>query len=135
MYSNILIPIALDHERDTGHAMDVARLLRSKGGTITALHVIEPIPGYATQYLPAGQLENRRSEAEARLIADLGGVKDVKPVVVEGHSGRSIVDYANQHECDCIVISSHRPGLQDYFLGSTASRVVRHAKCPVHVIR
>jgi universal stress protein F len=25
--------------------------------------------------------------------------------------------------------------LQDYFLGSTAGRVVRHAQCSVHVIR
>jgi universal stress protein F len=33
------------------------------------------------------------------------------------------------------VIASHRPGIQDYFLGSTASRVVRHANCTVHVMR
>ncbi len=135
MYNNILVPIALEHERDTGGAMMVAHRLLAEGGKITALHVMEAVPGYATQYLPQGHLENRYSETEAALKAELGGVKDVKPVVVSGHSGRSIVEYAEDHDIDCIVIASHRPGLQDYLLGSTAARVVRHAACAVHVLR
>ena len=32
-------------------------------------------------------------------------------------------------------IASHQPGLQDYFLGSTAAKVVRHATCSVLVMR
>ncbi len=39
------------------------------------------------------------------------------------------------HAVDCIVIGSHKPGLSDYLLGSTAARVVRHAPCAVHVYR
>jgi len=35
----------------------------------------------------------------------------------------------------CIVIGSHKPGLRDYLLGSTAAKVVRHAACAVHVKR
>ena len=135
MYSNILVPIALEHDRDTAGAFEVARRLLADGGKITALHVLEAIPAYATTYLPEDQLKNRASEAKTMLVAELGGVKDVKPVVVTGHSGRSIVEYADQHYVDCIIIASHRPGLQDYLLGSTAARVVRHANCPVHVIR
>ncbi|WP_371932559.1 universal stress protein [Pararhizobium sp. IMCC21322] len=46
-----------------------------------------------------------------------------------------MVEYAESNGVDCIIIASHRPGLQDYFLGSTAARVVRHAHCAVHVIR
>jgi len=135
MYSNILVPIALEHERDTGAAMQVAHRLLSEGGTITALHVMEALPGYATQYLPPDHAETRHDEMLAALKAELGGVKDVKPAVVTGHAGVSIVDYAEDHGIDCIVVASHRPGLQDYLLGSTAARVVRHAGCAVHVIR
>lgn len=135
MYKNILVPIALEHDRDTSGAMDIARLLLTQGGNITALHVMEAIPAYAAHYLPDGQLESRRTDAEALLKSELGGVKDVKAVVETGHSGRSIVEYADAHDIDCIIIASHRPGLQDYLLGSTAGRVVRHANCPVHVIR
>ncbi|MDJ0824828.1 MAG: universal stress protein [Rhodobacter sp.] len=135
MYKNILVPIALEHERDTGSAMDIAHRLLAEGGRITALHVMEAIPGYASQYLPEGHLENRRKEMEAALKAELGGVKDVRPAVITGHAGRSIVDYAEDHDVDCIVVASHEPGLTDYLLGSTAARVVRHAGCSVHVVR
>ena len=60
---------------------------------------------------------------------------DVTPVVVDGHSARTILDYAEEHGVDCIVMASHRPDITDYFLGSTAARVVRHAACAVHVLR
>jgi len=59
----------------------------------------------------------------------------VEPVTLVGHAGRTIVDYATETGIDCIVIGSHKPGLNDYFLGSTSARVVRHAPCAVHVLR
>ena len=55
--------------------------------------------------------------------------------VIVGHSANGILDYAEKNEIDCIIVASHRPGYQDYFLGSTAARVVRHATCAVHVLR
>jgi len=135
MYNNILVPVAPDHERDTSAAFEVARSLRSEGGTITLLSVIEQIPGYVAQYLPEGQIEKNLKTAEVSLKADAGGVKDVKTDVIMGHAGISITEYAEEKGVDLIVVSSHRPGLQDYFLGSTAARVVRHAACAVHVVR
>ena len=65
----------------------------------------------------------------------VGGVRDVKTEVVRGRPGSTITDFAKEHGIDCIVIESHRPGLQDYFIGSNAARVVRHASCSVHVVR
>ncbi len=62
-------------------------------------------------------------------------LEGVDAKIIEGHSARTIIDYADTNKVDCIVIGSHRPDLRDYFLGSTASRVVRHAKCAVHVYR
>jgi nucleotide-binding universal stress UspA family protein len=47
----------------------------------------------------------------------------------------TILETAKEIGADLIVIASHRPGLQDYFLGSTAARVVRHAECAVLVDR
>ena len=135
MYKRILVAIALDHSPDSGKALDVARLLAEDDATITALNVMEEIPAYVANEIPEELLTNRRQEAEAKLKAELGGVTDVKPVVIGGHAGRTIVEIAANGEFDCIVISSHRPGLQDYFLGSTAQRVVRHASCAVHVLR
>ncbi len=135
MYENILVAVALDHSPHANDALGVARALSSQGARITALHVIEEMPTYVAAQVPDELLAERKPAAEAELNAELGGVHDVKPVVVYGHAGRTIVDFAEKHDIDCIVIASHKPGLHDYFLGSTAQRVVRHARCAVHVLR
>ncbi|WP_027834095.1 universal stress protein [Maritalea myrionectae] len=135
MYKNILIAVALEHDRDISGSIEIAQRLLADGGKITALHVMEPISGYVEPYLPEGHRTKRQSETETALAAALEGAKDIAPAIVEGHAGRAIVEYADDHGIDCIVIASHRPEFQDYFLGSTASRVVRHAAAAVHVIR
>jgi nucleotide-binding universal stress UspA family protein len=134
MYRNILVPIALDHQRDVASALAVARRLAGEEGTVTALTVVESVPAYILAEFPEGHAERSRDAAAKALKAEVGGT-DVRTVAVTGHSARSILDYAEAHEVDCIVIASHRPGLQDFFLGSTAARVVRHASCAVHVVR
>lgn len=134
MYRNILVPVALDHERDVSTALAVARALAAEGGTVTALTVVEAVPSYILAEFPENLVERNRDAAAEALKAEVGGA-DVRTVAVTGHSARSILDYAEAHEVDCIVIASHRPGLQDFFLGSTAARVVRHATCSVHVVR
>lgn len=135
MYKNILVPIALDHDRDSNEALKIARVLADDDAKITALHVMEEIPSYVAQYLPAGQHAENIAAIKERLSKELEGVEGVVVDVVDGMAGHSIVEYAKQHQVDCIVVASHRPGLQDYFLGSTAARVVRHASCAVHVSR
>ena len=135
MYRHVLVPIALDHGAGTDVALDVARLLRDEGGAITALTVLEPVPGFIANELPAGQIERTQTDVLAALKEETDGAEDVKCVVVSGHPGRTIVDFAIENGADCIVVASHKPGLADYFLGSTAARVVRHSPCAVHVVR
>jgi nucleotide-binding universal stress UspA family protein len=38
-------------------------------------------------------------------------------------------------KADLIVMTSHRPVMRTYFLGSNAGHVVRYAKCSVLVVR
>ncbi|MFV2052224.1 universal stress protein [Aliiroseovarius sp. YM-037] len=135
MYTNILVPVAPDHSHPTEEALAIARKLSGEGAKITALSVVDKIPDYVAQYLPAGQLEKTHRETVDALSEDVGSAGDVSTIVVTGHAGRTIVDFAQEHDVDLIVIASHSPGLQDYFLGSTAGRVVRHAQCAVHVLR
>ena len=135
MYSNILVPVALDHRPTIAAAVTAAEKLLSDGGTITALNVMDPVPAYVAQYLPDDQLDRNLTERRAMLKAEMADAPHVKLEAVTGHAAQTILDYANKHEVDCIVVASHDPGLQDYFLGSTAARVVRHAHCAVHVVR
>lgn len=135
MYKHVMVAVDIDHAETGKDALALGRALCEEGGQVTALYVLEALPSYATQYLPEDHTSNRIGEFETALAAELGMPEDVAVKVVTGHSGATLVDYATTHEVDCIVISSHKPGLQDFFLGSTASRVVRHAPCSVHVIR
>ncbi|MFK5998376.1 MAG: universal stress protein [Rhodobacterales bacterium] len=135
MYKSILVPIAPDHQRNTKAALKLADKLRDKGGKITLLSIIEFIPPYIAQQLPDDQMTKNVVEAKVLLQEDADGYKNTNIDVIVGHAANSILDYAEKHGTDCIIIASHRPGYQDYFLGSTAARVVRHATCAVHVLR
>ena len=65
----------------------------------------------------------------------LPALANARVVVIDGPTGRSITNWADETGVDCIVIPSHRPVMSDILLGSTAAWVVRHAHCAVHVIR
>jgi nucleotide-binding universal stress UspA family protein len=116
--------------------MEVARHLLKPNGKITLLHVIDEIPGFVAAQLPEGTFSRHREQAE-RELKQLADSCDPKPdaMVVTGHSSRTIVEEGAKMKADCIVISSHKPGIEDYFLGSTAGHVVRHAGVAVHVLR
>jgi len=135
MYKHILVPVSFEEDRDAAGAIDVARLLAEDDGRITLLHVMEQIPAYAINYIPEGYLSESRKAIEAELAGMAGNLPRAQGLVIDGHSGRTILDWAQANDADCIIIASHRPGMQDLLLGSTAHQVVRHANCAVHVVR
>ncbi|MBJ6370828.1 universal stress protein [Sedimentitalea arenosa] len=135
MYHNILVPISFDADRDTSGTLKLAKLLATPDAKITLLHVVEHIPGYAISYMPADYLREAREAIQGQLNDLAAELPNARGVVIEGHSGRSILDWAEENGPDLIIIASHRPGMQDLLLGSTASQVVRHARCAVHVVR
>ena len=135
MYHNILVPVIFDNEHDITAPIKLAGMLKTPDAKITFLHVIEHVPGYAVSYITQelqNELRVALNDELEKLAKRLPGAEGH---IIEGHSGRTIVEYANEHRNDLIIIASHRPGLEDYFLGSTASHVVRHASCAVHVVR
>ncbi len=52
-----------------------------------------------------------------------------------GHPYKTILEVAEEKEADLIIVASHQPDLQNYLIGSTAAKVVRHATCSVLVVR
>ena len=133
MYKHVLVPIAGDQSPTTESALKAARALAKPDGKISALTVLEAIPAMVELELPDGIIEENRKILLQTLKATVGEGVDAE--VVTGHAARTINEYADTHDVDCIVIASHQPGLADYFLGSTANHVVRHAHCAVHVVR
>lgn len=135
MYKNILVPVSFDVERDTKGALEVAQKLASEGAVIRLLHVIEVIPEYAMHQVPPDYIKEAEAKIERRLEALAETVPGGVATVVHGHSGRSIIDFTADTQADLVIVASHRPGMQNLLLGSTATQVVRHVKCAVHVLR
>lgn len=135
-YSKILVPVAPGHGDEAARAMQVARSLLSPGGGITVVTVLEDFPGYiaADVYALQPAIEESQQEAVQAIVDEFGG-SDVEVVTLNGHPARSIVELATTEGYDCIVIPSAQPGWEHFLLGSTASGVVRHARCSVHVVR
>ena len=91
--------------------------------------------------MPAGTVPpvrhgSRQAEArvELNLLAD-GVTAGVTSEIRTGAAASQILQCADDNAADLVMIASHRPGLSDYFIGSTAARVVRHAQCSVLISR
>lgn len=136
MYRTIIVPIDLSQETKGRRILDLAIRLGGDSARIILANILEELPGYVAIELPAGLMEQSRADAEEKLkaIAADAGI-DAEVTVRIGHPGNQILDLAEETGADLIIVASHRPGLQDYFIGSTAGRVVRHANCSVLVTR
>ncbi|MEM1076288.1 MAG: universal stress protein [Pseudomonadota bacterium] len=134
MYNKIIVALALDHGISET-ALAKAKKLLDPGGKIIALHVYEAPSGMAGAYVAEADMKRARDTALQRLEERVQDVPEAAPVLINGHSGRDIADFARTEKADCIIVGSHKPGLTDYLLGSTAARIVRHAHCSVVVLR
>lgn len=134
MYEKILVALALD-QGHASRAFEVARSLRSEGGQLVAVHVIEQVPNFANYYITPGNEQEVEEAAKQALVERIGPQEDAETVVLRGHPGRTVTEYAGSIGADCIIAGSHKPNLTDFFLGSTAARIMRYARCSVHILR
>ncbi len=110
---------------------------------IILFHVVEKFP---IDYLLGKELMSdaivpliKQAEADFEIVAsDLAksfGMK-ITAAVREGKPHEEICEAAKTLDADLIVLTTHGyTGLKHVWLGSTAERVVRHASCPVLVVR
>ena len=123
-----------------------ASLARTFGASIICVHVIEPmVPtvGYSgmTEPLPIADITDQLEDSAERELPKLGNCDEcaglqVEEVIAHGEAASEIVRVAKDRNVDLIVVSSHgRTGLGRILFGSTAEAVVRHASCPVLVVK
>ena len=134
MYKKIVIALALDHGFSP-KALDIAKKLINEDGQIVAVHVSEPVKDAVRLFLSEEDVKHAQEKTKEQMNKRLNDENNVESVLLIGHAGREIPDYAKKVGADCIIVGSHKPGLEDFFLGSTSARVVRHAQCAVHVLR
>ena len=139
MIKTILVPIDIAQKEAGLGALSLARdLAKLRGSKLMLLNVLEEAPRYVASQIPAGFHEKALADAAAKLkeIAARHDLTEMAEVVVrDGHPSTEILAFATEIGADMIVMDSHDPGLADYFLGSVAARVVRHAHCSVLVTR
>ncbi|WP_209425191.1 universal stress protein [Pararhodobacter sp. SW119] len=138
MYDTILIAAALfDDGRTTRGLVAQARAMLNPGGRVVLVHVLDEIPKYAAAHIPQDQRSAHEHKVRDTLEKIASEVPDMKTEVVvrSGMASSGILGTAKERKADLIMIASHKPGLSDYFIGSTAARVVRHAETSVLVIR
>lgn len=119
---------------------EAVRLAASLHARLIAVSVIDP----GALRLPGGryrarvdQVRDEREAAAQRLVARArdSGVPTAF-LVWEGDPGEAIVDAAQAEHADLIVLGTHgRTGVNRSLFGSVSDHVVRHAPCPVVVVR
>lgn len=140
MFQRILVPVDLADPDFVKPALDTAvELAKASGGDIRLINVIPMTPVMLAEYVPPDFDVQQRGSAEEALaiIAKESGLPadKVSTVVRQGGIYHEVLEEAKVFGCDVIVMSSHRPAMKTYFLGSNAGHMVRYAKCSVLVVR
>jgi nucleotide-binding universal stress UspA family protein len=146
MFKHILVP--LDGSALAEQALEKAKgLALENGATLTLLRVFEPEQTLAP---PSSRLdtyhlvvtaEKAKERAEVylaekynELIAELPDVETVALQLIE-KVGVAIAHYAEEHEVDLIVMTSHGyTGVRRWILGSVTTETICEADCPVLVL-
>jgi universal stress protein A len=123
-----------------GASLEALDLARDLGSELLIVSVIDP----GSLLIPGGRFGQRVDqvrtgrESAAQGLVSHGrsmGVK-VSFLIWEGDPGESIVEAARSEQVDMVVVGSHgRGSVGRFFIGSVSDYVVRHAPCPVLVVR
>jgi nucleotide-binding universal stress UspA family protein len=140
MFKSILVPIDLsDTDLAEPAIATAATLAQTWEGTVRLLNVMPMTPVMLAEYVPADFDAQQRETAEEALsiVARESGIAPnrISYVVRQGGIYHEVLEEANAVKADLIVMTSHRPAMRTYFLGSNAGHVVRYAKCSVLVVR
>lgn len=133
----VLVPT--DFSEPSVDAIHTALEMVEHGVDVHILHVLEPLehtsPGvlfgdFDPESRKARTINYLNEFLKAHELDGLTGAIQI------GNPGLKITEYAEENKIDLIVMPSHGyHGLKRILLGSVAERVLRHAECPVLVLR
>ena len=139
MYDTVLFPTNGSEGADAAlaHALELAR---KHDAEIHVLFVVN------TTYAGSGAVEATTTVESLRGAGDRVVAETVERITDEGVDAvgevrdgepyRVILDYADESDCDVIVMGTHgRRGLDRYLLGSVTEKVVRASDVPVLTVR
>ena len=152
MYSQILVPLDGSNSAEAAltHGQAIAR---DSGATVHLLRVVEHLDeismaragdgGFAaSEYsldLARRLSSEKKHQAEEYLERVASPLKEagvqVETAVLEGDASEQVVEYANEHSVDLIVMSTRgRGAIRRFLVGSVTDRVIRTSEIPVIAI-
>jgi len=144
VFDRVLVPIDFGPDANAAARLGISMSARGARG-VTLLHVV-PTPAYAGDLLaPQGGGVRLgaylHDEAQARLeafAAEVSPSTDERPnvLVLQGSPAEQTIHVCAEDDVHLVVMGTKgRHGLAHFFVGSVAERVLRHAHCPVLIIR
>ncbi|WP_248896964.1 universal stress protein [Haloplanus halobius] len=141
-YDRILVPTDGSEgvDRAIRHAIDLAQ---THGAEVHGLYVLstDTYAGLAMEssWESVDQLLREDAEAAVHRIRELADDEDadipIETAIAEGKPSREIVRYAEDQDCDLVVMGTHgRGGIDRLLLGSVAESVIRASSIPVTAV-
>ncbi len=130
-------------QKAVAQGLEIAKGL---GAKVTAITVTEPwvavAPGEVAMAFPIKEYDESVAANAAQILAAVADAAKAEAVdcttlhVKDQFPAEGIVETAEKHGCDLIVMASHgRRGLMRFLLGSQAIKVLTHSAIPVLICR
>lgn len=141
MYKKILL--AYDGSDQSERAMKHAKKISETfGAKLEVVHVYPyPVFSMGEAFVPVPQLyEKNMNEYTEHIVKEIesqiSDINNAKVTMLQGPPAKTIVEYADDIDCDLIVIGSRGlGGFKELVLGSVSHNVVQHAEVPVLVVK
>jgi nucleotide-binding universal stress UspA family protein len=134
LQKKIIVPV--DFSAFSQYPLETAiHFAQLKQAEIVLLHVLEE-PSLPLRLISSTDMEDMREKAQklmSQLTSKLGAAEvEVSTMIKVGKPHKAIVEAAKEISAWAIFMSTHgASGIQEYLVGSNASRVIRAASCPV----
>lgn len=139
MFEKMLVPF--DGSEHSERALDVSiKMAKEFIGNITLIHVY-PIHFYSMETALIGEAEAARRRAALNVLAKAKERVEAEGIhletqVMEGQIVQEILKVAREDKFDLIVMGARGVSkIRELILGSVSEGVIRHAPCPVLVVK
>lgn len=139
------IAVATDFSVVSKHAVDAGVELATRASArLSLVHTYDPMPLGAVAYPPdlwtggqlAEELERDARQSLATTASRIRYANVERHLLRHPHEAAGICEFVDAHHPELLIVGTHgRSGLPRFLIGSVAEKVVRHASCPVLVIR
>jgi nucleotide-binding universal stress UspA family protein len=141
--NRILVPI--DLSKFSKQAVHYANeLCKDYGAELEIIHVVEErihpalyATGKSSIFDFTPEIREKSTDLIKTMLDEISGSKvKYKIKITEGVAAREILKHAEKNDSNMIVLTTHgASGLDQFFLGGVAEKVIRRSNCPVFTIK